>query len=128
MNVKINKFCKFTNHLSKQHSMNIPTNYSGEGKYLALWEKYRVIINTFLRNGGGATQMSPSEFNATGNRDKYSFTMTIVNGEIPTLSGSAVARDLKAILDGSKSFKSYAAGKTIKISLTSDFNIVVAYI
>ena len=77
MNVKINKFCKFTNHLSKQHSMNIPTNYSGE--YLA-----------------------------SGNRDKYSFTM--------------------AILDGSKSFKSYAAGKTIKISLTSDFNLVVAYI
>ena len=51
--------------------------------------------------------------------------MTIVDGVVPELGGSAVARDLKTVLDGSESFRKYAAGKTISIRLSSSFTLEV---
>jgi len=39
--------------------------------------------------------------------------MTITDGVIPVLGGSAVARDLKSVLDKSESFHKYAKGKSV---------------
>lgn len=44
---------------------------------------------------------------------------------IPELAGSAVARDLKTVLDGSRTFSAQAAGKHIVIRLTSSFELQV---
>ena len=105
--------------------MTIPSNYTGDGKYLELWEKYRSAITNYIKIGGNSIRLNHDEFAATGNRQDYSFKLTIIDGDIPTLAGSAVARDLKAILDGSPSFKKYATGKTVIISLSRDFNLDV---
>lgn len=98
----------------------------GNNQYVDLWEKYRPIINTLIKNGGGSYQLEANKFQQRGNRDSYSFRLSILNGEIPILEGSAVARDLKTVLDGSKTFKSNAAGKNITIRLTPAFILEVS--
>ena len=52
--------------------------------------------------------------------------MTVIDGAIPELGGSAVARDLKSVLDRSASFMKYAAGKTLGIRLTASFSLEVS--
>jgi len=97
----------------------------GNNQYTDLWNKYRPVIVSFIKNGGGQYQLNKDEFCQRGNRDDYSFSMTVINGIVPVLSGSAVARDLKTVLDGSPSFRQYAAGKTVTIRLTSTFALDV---
>ena len=94
--------------------------------YVDLWENYRPVINNLIKNGGGSYQLAADKFQQRGNRDSYSFRLVIVNGEIPVLDGSAVARDLKTVLDGSKTFKANAVGKRITIRLTSSFILEVS--
>lgn len=98
----------------------------GNNQYTDLWNNYRPVINNLLKDGGGTFQLSQHEFQQRGNRDSYSFKMTIYNGAVPVLEGSAVARDLKTVLDGSKTFRAYAAGKTVVIRLTSSFLLEVS--
>lgn len=97
----------------------------GNNQYTDLWNKYRPVIVTLVKNGGGQYQLYKNEFVQRGNRDDYSFSMTVTNGIIPVLSGSAVARDLKTVLDGSSSFRQYAACKTLIIRLTSSFALEI---
>ncbi len=97
----------------------------GNNQYADLWNKYRPVIIALVKNGGGQYQLYKDDFCQRGNREDYSFSMTVINGIIPVLSGSAVARDLKTVLDGSPSFRQYAAGKTIIIRLTSTFALDV---
>ena len=77
---------------------------------------------------GGQYPLYKGEFKQRGNRDKYSFSMTIEDSNVPELSGSAVARDLKTILDGSESFRKYAVGKRVEIRLTSLFVLEVSVV
>lgn len=98
----------------------------GNNQYVGVWEKYRPVINNLLKNGGGSYELSSLEFTQCGNRDSYSFSLTVEDGDIPVKSGSAVARDLKTVLDGSASFKKYAAGKTVVIRLTPAFALEVS--
>ena len=97
----------------------------GNNQYIGVWEKYRPVINDLLKNGGGSYELSSLDFTQCGNRGSYSFLLTVGDGDIPVKSGSAVARDLKTVLDGSASFKKYAAGKTVEIRLTSEFVLEV---
>ena len=100
----------------------------GNNQYTELWKKYRPVIIKFIKDGGGKFRLPEGEFEQRGNRNNYSFSMTITNGDIPVIGGSAVARDLKTILDGSDSFRKYAAGKKIVIRLTSEFVLVVSVV
>lgn len=93
----------------------------GKNQYTDLWNTYRLVIVSLIKKGGGQYQLSKDSFSQRGNRDDYSFSLTIINGIIPIHSGSAVARDLKTVLDSSPSFRQYAAGKTVIIRLTSTF-------
>ena len=97
----------------------------GNDQYIGVWEKYRPVINTLLKNGGGSYELSSLDFTLSGNRERYSFTLNVVDGDIPIKSGSAVARDLKTVLDGSETFKKYAAGKTVIIRLNPNFLLEV---
>lgn len=98
----------------------------GNNQYTDLWEKYRPVITKLIKDGGGSYPLYKGEFEQRGNRDSYSFSMTIVDGVVPELDGSAVARDLKTVLDASASFRKYAAGKAIGIRLTSTFVLEVS--
>lgn len=99
----------------------------GNDLYTDLWERYRPVINTRIKEGGGTYQLSGHEFERRGNREVsgYNFKLSIVDGVIPELAGSAVARDLKTVLDGSRTFSAQAAGKHILIRLTSSFELQV---
>lgn len=97
----------------------------GNNQYTDLWSKYRPVILNLVQGDGGSFQLSKLEFEQRGNRDKYAFRMAITNGAVPIVSGSAVARDLKEVLDGSPAFKSKAAGKSIIIRLTASFLLEV---
>ena len=65
-----------------------------------------------------------------GNRKKsgYTFRLEIVDGIVPRKKGSAVARDLKKVLDKSIDFKTLANKKSIIISLNTNFELVVQVI
>lgn len=98
----------------------------GNNQYTDLWEKYRPVIIKLIKDDGGQYPLYKGEFEQRGNRDKYSFSLTVEDGKVPELGGSAVARDLKIVLDGSESFKKYTAGKRICIRLTSSFVLEVS--
>ena len=58
----------------------------------------------------------------------YSFRLDIANGIVPRKSGSAVARDLKKVLDESSDFKKLANEKSITIKLNTRFELIVQVI
>ena len=97
----------------------------GNNLYTDLWNKYRPVIVRMVKDGGGQYQLPKDDFVRNGNRDDYTFSLTIIDGEIPILSGSAVARDLKTVLDVSPSFRNFSEGKTVTIRLTSSFIVEV---
>lgn len=68
-------------------------------------------------------------FESVGNRriSGYSFRLDIANGIVPRKKGSAVARNLKKVLDESPDFKRLA-NENITIRLNSDFELIVQVI
>lgn len=98
---------------------------SNTQKYVELWEQVLPHILDFLANGEKSIklQLTKESFNSVGNRvnSGYTFRLDIEDGVVPTKKGSAVARDLKRVLDNSKKFKEYAINKDITIRLDSKF-------
>ncbi len=95
-------------------------------KYVELWQQVLPKILEFLadeENEELELPLNGEMFIAVGNRvnSGYTFRFDIVNGEVPTKAGSAVARDLKCVLDDSKKFKEYVANKYIVIRLDKNF-------
>ena len=103
-------------------------------KYVELWQKVLPEILEFLsdeENEELELPLNGEMFVAVGNRvySGYTFRLDIFNGVVPTKDGSAVARDLKAVLDDSTKFKEYAAGKYIEMRLDKKFvmHILIHY-
>ena len=96
-----------------------------EGKYLNLWKRELPIILSTIEKGGSekGLKLSAEMFNKSGDSTNsgYGFRLDIINGIVPTKSGSAVARDLKEILDSSTLFKNIASKKQITIQMGKDF-------
>lgn len=101
----------------------------GDHLYIDLWKKYSKIIILMIKKGGGNIPLSPLEFKQRGNRtvSGYSFRLQISKGVISSHRGSAVARDLKTVLDGNDDFKKYAIDidKDIIIRLTNKFELQI---
>ena len=98
-----------------------------EHKYVNIWKKELPSILSLIENGAGKKQLSSTDFQRSGNRLKsgYGFSLQIVNGNIPTKGNSAVARDLKMVLDDSKEFFQIAKGKQILVRMTKEFVLEV---
>ena len=103
-------------------------------KYVELWQQVLPKILEFLadeENEGLELPLNGEMFVAVGNRvnSGYTFRLDIINGEVPTKAYSAVARDLKAVLDDNKKFKEYAADKYIEMRLNKEFvmHILIHY-
>lgn len=105
--------------------MNIPSNYIGEGKYLELWNRYIKIITHFVKKGDGSILLNRGEFDVCGDREKFSFSIRFENCRISKLTNSAVARDLKAVLEANEEFMTSATGKVVVISMTTNFELKV---
>lgn len=79
------------------------------GKYTGIWEAQLSVIKEAIKKGGDSMDMNSSAFMVAGNRPNsgYSFRLDIKDAVIPTKKGSAVARDLKAVLDKDIEFKKW---------------------
>lgn len=86
-----------------------------------------------IKKGGNieGIKLSAEKFEQSGDRinSGYGFRLDIINGIVPTKSGTAVARDLKEVLDSSTLFKEIAQDKKITIRMGKDFclSIKVCY-
>jgi len=102
----------------------------GKGKYLSIWQKELPFILSSIGEGEGRKKLNSGDFKTNGNRkcSGYGFRLDITNGIVPTKGGTAVARDLKEILDYSLEFKDIAKGKNILIRMGNDFELEVKQI
>lgn len=100
------------------------------GLYIEIWEKYLDAILYTIKKRQGTISLDCSLFESAGNRKKsgYSFRLDIVDSIVPRKSSSAVARDLKKVLDESAEFQKIAKGKSMTIRLDSKFNLIVQVI
>lgn len=103
-------------------------------KYVELWKSVLPEILCFLadeENEEMKLTLKKELFSEVGNRihSGYTFRLDIQDGYVPTKEGSAVARDLKIVLDESERFREYAINKDIIIRLDSKFvlHIVINY-
>ena len=103
---------------------------SGKELYVEIWKNYLPIILSAIKCQQKTMKLDCSLFESVGNRKNsgYSFRLDIVNGIVPRKSGSAVARDLKKVLDESADFKRLANEKNIIIRLSTNFELIVQVI
>ncbi len=98
----------------------------GKNYYTQMWRNTLPDIIRLMKQGGGELQLLKQDFEATeGNRDSYGFRLDIDNADIPTKKGSAVARDLKDVLDAGANFRDLAKGKKWVIRMGKDFILEV---
>ncbi|MCM1531709.1 MAG: hypothetical protein NC048_04110 [Bacteroides sp.] len=97
------------------------------GLYINIWNNHLNDLLEIIRKEQGTVSLDSSRFKEVGNRQKsgYSFRLNISDGIIPKKTGSAVARDLKKVLDESVEFQKVAQGKNIIIRLDTSFNLIV---
>lgn len=94
-----------------------------EQLYVEIWKWYLSDILSLIESGGGEKQLDENKFHTVGNRQSYGFRLDILNSSVPEKKGSAVARDLKIVLDGSKEFKKISKNKTLVIKMGKYFKI-----
>ncbi|HBV83869.1 MAG TPA: hypothetical protein DEB74_14005 [Lachnospiraceae bacterium] len=109
---------------------NSNQNNLGKELYVKIWKGYLPIILSAIKCKQKTMTLDRSLFESAGNRKNsgYSFRLDIANGIVPRKSGSAVARDLKKVLDKSIDFKTLANKKSITISLNTNFELIVQVI
>ena len=97
------------------------------GKYNDIWKAELAFIKKAIQKGDGSKNLDKSMFTTAGNRvaSGYTFRLDIINANVPTKSGTAVARDLKKELDEDPEFRKMAQGKAIVIQMGKDFQLKV---
>lgn len=95
--------------------------------YILLWQKYKAAILSIMRRSIESSceyQLSKHEFEAVGERQKagYTFNLEIEKGIVTNnIDGTAVARDLVAVLKSSNTVIELMKEYNFKINLTKDF-------
>lgn len=97
----------------------------GKNLYIQIWKDNLHHIIELMKKGNGEFQLQEFLFKAAGDRESYSFRLEIENANIPRHRSSAVARDLKNVLDLSTEFKNLANGKCWVIRMGKDFVLEV---
>ena len=93
----------------------------GMGLYFAIWKSHLGKIVDAVKNGNGAILVLEKSLSSEGGcRESYGFCLQIDGGVVPSKSGSAVARDLKAVLDGCVEFKKIAKSKSITMTFRKE--------
>lgn len=99
---------------------------SNSGLYIQLWKHILPDIYYAIDNNQSEIKLKKSDFTTCGNRKDYTFRLDIVNGFIPIKEGSAVARDLRLVLESTLLFKAFAKDRKITLRLTSDFVLKIS--
>lgn len=99
--------------------------------YIPFWQKYRPVILSKMKAALESAQeypMSKHEFEAIGDRTSsgYSFNLEIKNGILQNnIDGTAVARDLHAVLKSSETAKALLKNTSFKINLSKEFKLTI---
>ncbi len=95
--------------------------------YVKIWEDNLPWILEAIKKGGDEKVLNKESFYSVGNRNKsgYNFRLDIKGVNVPTKKGTAVARDLKDVLDRSDTFKQLASGKNLVIRMGKNFDLYV---
>lgn len=106
---------------------NDAQNSSDKKLYVKIWQDYLPIILSAIECKQKTMALDRSLFESVGNRKAsgYSFRLDITNGKVPIKKGSAVARDLKTVLDESTDFKRLSNSENIIIRLNGNFELIV---
>lgn len=97
------------------------------GKYTEIWQRTLPRIKEAVRKGGDEIDLNKSDFEEVGKRkgSGYGFRLDIENADVPIKDGTAVARDLKEVLDDDKKFRELAKDKSILIRMGKEFQLEV---
>lgn len=94
----------------------------GKGLYIDLWKEQLPIIKRAIIAKRDCFQLSRSMFESVGNRQKYSFRLDMKE---PKISHSAVARDLKQVLDSDSEICGFTQNTHIIICMNNKFKVEV---
>ena len=102
-----------------------------QGKYSNIWRNQLLTISEILGSSGssGSIALNSEDFALVGNRKSYSFNLEFDDGIVSNnISGSAVARDLAAVLSTSSSVKSILKTGCFKFQMDNNFTLWVLLI
>ena len=100
---------------------------NGRGLYVEIWKEIQPFIIAAIRKGRDSKKIGSAIFKNVGNRKNsgYAFRLDISDTAIPLKKGSAVARDLKKVLEANSEFRETAKGKSITIRMNNDCELFV---
>ncbi|MDP1727216.1 MAG: hypothetical protein Q8M15_10575 [Bacteroidota bacterium] len=109
----------------EQKIMTSNGTLSSSNKYIEIWEKYSFeILNAIKAGQSIQLEIGASLFKKVGNRKSYTFNLEFNNGKVTNnISGSAVARDLAAVLESKSLFKALMQDKWVKLRMDSSFTL-----
>jgi len=117
-----------------ERTTKIPTNYptvGSQGKYSNIWRNALPTISEILGSSApsGSITLNFEDFALVGNRQSYSFNLKFCDGTVSNnISGSAVARDLAAVLRSSSKIKSAIQDGVFKFRMDKNFTLWVSRI
>ena len=117
-----------------ERTTKIPTNYptaGSQGKYSNIWRNALPTISEILGSSApsGSITLNFEDFALVGNRQSYSFNLEFCDGTVSNnISGSAVARDLAAVLRSSSKIKSAIQDGVFKFRMDKNFTLWVSRI
>ena len=115
-----------------ERTTKIPTNYptaGSQGKYSNIWRNELTTISEVLSSSAssGSITLNFEDFELVGNRQSYSFNLEFDDGVVSNnISGSAVARDLAAVLSTSSSVKSILKTGYFKFQMDKNFTLSIS--
>jgi len=117
--------------ITKKRSRIMSTYYrspGAQGKYGNLWKKKIPQIIEKLKQKTGVTSidLNRSEFLLVGSRKNYSFNLVMLEGDVGNnIGGSAVARDLAAVLINSSEVMEFLRASNYKFNMDKGFNLTI---
>ncbi|NQU66586.1 MAG: hypothetical protein HQ510_01455 [Candidatus Marinimicrobia bacterium] len=131
-NAELKKSRRNSPKTKTERSLNMANYYpsaGSQGKYTNIWQSTTPAILEILEEGetDGSIELNSFEFSKVGNRKNYSFNLEILEGSVTNnISGSAVARDLAAILINSSSTMSILRTGFYKFRMDKNFTLWIS--
>jgi len=118
------------NKIERSHKMTTYYPAAGsQGKYSNIWRNQLLTISEILDSSesSGSIVLNAKDFALVGNRKSYSLNLEFDDGIVSNnISGSAVARDLAAVLSTSSSVKSILKTGCFKFQMDKNFTLSIS--
>ena len=100
-----------------------------KSKYLDLWQRYLPVIIQAIENCNTYRHLillNSYEFELIGNRKNYSFNLEYKDGNVSNnIKGSAIAKDLAAVIEGSKEARQIISAGHYKFRMDKNFSLCI---